>query len=68
MCPPGCLHNICEKATRRGLLKAGFGLGLAAVSAPLLTATPAAAAQPRSFTDVIDLTHPLYEGFPTFIC
>jgi kynurenine formamidase len=67
MCPPGCLPNICEKATRRGLLKAGFGLGLAAAAAPMFAATPAAAVgQTRSFTDVVDLTHPLYEGFPTF--
>jgi kynurenine formamidase len=28
-------------------------------------ATPAAQ-QPRTFTTVLDLTHPLYEGFPTF--
>ncbi|SFK21381.1 cyclase family protein [Bradyrhizobium sp. Gha] len=66
MCPPGCLHNICEKATRRGLLKAGFGVSVAAFSAPLFTGTPAKAGETRSFTDVVDLTHPLYEGFPTF--
>jgi hypothetical protein len=60
MCPPGCLRNICEQATRRGLLKASFGVGLAAASASFLTAAPAAAAaQTRSFTDVVDLTHPL---------
>ena len=29
MCPPGCYHAICDQATRRGLLKAGFGLGVA---------------------------------------
>jgi hypothetical protein len=67
MCPPGCLRNICEQATRRGLLKASFGVGFAAASASFLTAAPAAAAaQTRSFTDVVDLTHPLYEGFATF--
>ena len=38
MCPPGCLHNICEKATRRGLLKAGFGRrGFLSGSSLLLT-------------------------------
>jgi hypothetical protein len=26
----------------------------------------AAAPQPRTFTTLLDLTHPLYEGFPTF--
>jgi kynurenine formamidase len=66
MCPPGCLHNICDRATRRGILKAGFGIGLAAAAGSQFVASPAVAAQPRSFTDVIDLTHPLYEGFPTF--
>jgi kynurenine formamidase len=78
MCPPGCLHSICEQASRRGLLKAGFGLGVAAATsaasfaATAVTATPAAAqtaapaVQTRSFTNVLDLTHTLYEGFPTY--
>ena len=30
MCPPGCYHAIRKKATRRGLLKAGFTLGISA--------------------------------------
>ena len=47
-------------------MKAGFGIGLAAAAGSEFAASPALAAQPRSFTDVIDLTHPLYEGFPTF--
>jgi kynurenine formamidase len=72
MCPPGCLHAICQQATRRGLLKAGFGLSVAtAAGASRFAATPAAAATPapktpRSFSDVIDLTHVLFEGFPTY--
>jgi len=36
--------------------RAGSGTALAAP----------AAQQPRSFTNVLDLTHPLFEGFPTF--
>lgn len=70
MCPRGCLHAICEKATRRGLLKAGFAIaaGATAAAASPFAATPveAATATPKSFTDIKDLTHVLYEGFPTF--
>lgn len=71
MCPRGCLHAICEKATRRGLLKAGFALAAGATAATAgspFAATPVEAATPtsKSFTEVKDLTHVLYEGFPTF--
>lgn len=67
MCPPGCLHSICEKATRRGLLKAGFTLGVGAVAtAASLSAGPARAASPISFSETVDLSHALFEGFPTF--
>ncbi|WP_138471359.1 cyclase family protein [Poseidonocella sp. HB161398] len=71
MCPPNCLHRICEHATRRGLLKAGFTLGLgAAAGAAGSLARPAAAraatAGPVTFSEVTDMTHTLYEGFPTF--
>jgi kynurenine formamidase len=69
MCPPNCLHSICETASRRGLLKAGFGLGLAAVTTSLGMAPPAQAASPvpeHRFSRVHDLTHTLFEGFPTF--
>lgn len=65
MCPPGCLHSICEKATRRGLLKTGFTLGLGAAAAAFPGA-PQAQAAPTSFTETVDLSHALYEGFPTF--
>ncbi|MET7242039.1 cyclase family protein [Methylobacterium sp. EM32] len=68
MCPTGCFNAICRKATRRGLLKTGFA-AVAVASAgfpPDAGAAPAAPAVTRSFTDVVDLTHALYEGFPTF--
>ncbi|RWP81100.1 MAG: cyclase family protein [Mesorhizobium sp.] len=65
MCPPGCLHSICEKATRRGLLKTGFTLGLGAAAAAF-PVTPQAQAAPTSFSETVDLSHALYEGFPTF--
>jgi kynurenine formamidase len=67
MCPPGCLHSICNKATRRGLLKAGFTLGVGAIAAGASLSTgPARAAAPISFSETIDLSHALFEGFPTF--
>ncbi len=69
MCPPGCLHSVCNQATRRGLLKQGFALaaGSAIAGASMFAAEPAkAASAPRTFSDVVDLTHPLFEGFPTF--
>src|SRR5689334_25739 len=67
MCPPGCLHSICQTATRRGLLKAGFTLGLGAAAAATLPAMPRAkAAAATSFSETVDLSHALYEGFPTF--
>lgn len=70
MCPPGCLHSICETATRRGLLKKGFTFGMGALAAastasatrPVFAATPA----PMNFDKMVDLSHALYEGFPTF--
>ena len=67
MCPPGCLHSICNKATRRGLLKAGFTLGVGAIAAGASLSTgPARATAPISFSETIDLSHALFEGFPTF--
>lgn len=66
MCPPGCLHSICEQATRRGLLKTGFTLGLGAAAAAALPTLPKAQAAATSFTETVDLSHALYEGFPTF--
>ena len=66
MCPPGCLHSICETATRRGLLKTGFTLGVGALAMgaakPAFAATPA----PVTINNMVDLSHALYEGFPTF--
>lgn len=57
MCPPGCFHSICENATRRGLLKAGFTLGLGAAAAAALPVGKAALAAPTSFSETVDLSH-----------
>ncbi|WP_210211644.1 MULTISPECIES: cyclase family protein [unclassified Mesorhizobium] len=48
------------------MLKAGFTLGLGAAAVAALPAVPPAQAAPISFTDTVDLSHALYEGFPTF--
>jgi kynurenine formamidase len=67
MCPRGCFDAMCQMATRRGLLKGGFAaVAVAATGQSLMAPSAAAPAVSRSFTDVIDLTHPLFEGFPTF--
>jgi kynurenine formamidase len=67
MCPRGCFDAMCQMATRRGVLKVGLGaVAVAATGQSLMAPSAAAPAVSRSFTDVIDLTHPLFEGFPTF--
>jgi len=70
MCSPLCLEALYGSASRRVFVKKSMMTAAAVVcgaraasGAPV--ATPAAQ-QPRTFTTVLDLTHPLYEGFPTF--
>jgi kynurenine formamidase len=70
MCSPVCLEALYGRASRRGFVKKSI-MAAAAVAcgarAGSGTAPAAPAAQqPRSFTNVLDLTHPLFEGFPTF--
>lgn len=67
MCPPGCLDAVCRHVGRRGLFRTGFAA--TAVAAAGLSAAPQpaqAAPGPVTFREALDLTHPLYEGFPTF--
>lgn len=66
MCPPGCLHSICQNATRRGLLKTGFALGLGAGAAAVPFVASAETSPALTFSETVDLSHALYEGFPTF--
>jgi kynurenine formamidase len=66
MCPPGCLDAVCHHVARRGFFKQGLAALAVAATGEALQPAPAAAAPTRSFGDVLDLTHPLYEGFPTF--
>lgn len=62
MCVPGC-----EEAVRRALNRRGFFKGAAATAFAATAVTPQpAAAQARSFTRVVDLTHTMSPDFPTF--
>jgi kynurenine formamidase len=66
MCSPRCLETLYGSASRRGFVKKSI-MAAAAVACGARAASGAPVAQqPRSFTNVLDLTHPLYEGFPTF--
>jgi len=64
------MESVQENLNRRSFLGRSLGATLAAAtavgSAAAVAATPAKARGAVSFTDVIDLTHSLYEGFPTF--
>lgn len=64
MCVPGCLEHVKAGLDRRGFLGCGAALATAAVAARPIPA--AAAAQPRSFTRVVDLTHTTSPAFPTY--
>ncbi|MBV8525926.1 MAG: cyclase family protein [Acetobacteraceae bacterium] len=75
MCPPGFLQAISRGATRRGLIARGLSsVAMAAAASPALAADaptgsprkPGPAASTRTFSHVLDLSHTLYEGFPTF--
>lgn len=71
MCPPGCLHALYGSNGRRGFLRQGMMAAAAAAAygtqvAPARAASAPVQPQQRSFTDVVDLTHPLFEGFPTY--
>jgi kynurenine formamidase len=64
MCVPGCLDTLGRRVSRRRLIE---GAGLAAVAgAAAAVAPPVRAAEPRSFSRVIDLTHALGPDFPTY--
>src|SRR5215212_1227179 len=63
MCAPGCYEAVRRHLSRRGFLR-GATAGAAAFAA---TAEPnVGLAQPTSFSRVVDLTHTLSSGFPTF--
>jgi kynurenine formamidase len=65
MCVPGCIETVQRRLSRRGFVR---GAGLMALGATALTARPlpVPAAEARSFTRVIDLTHAMGPDFPTY--
>ena len=65
MCVPGCIETVQRRLSRRRFVK---GAGLLAAGAAALAARPlpAPAAEPRSFSRVVDLTHPFGPDFPTY--
>ena len=65
MCVPGCIATVQRRLGRRGFVK-GAGLLAAGAAALAVRPLPAAAAEPRSFTRVVDLTHPFGPDFPTY--
>src|SRR5262245_45968782 len=61
MCVPGCQDVLSDALSRRRLLKGAAAAGLSASAC-----ASAQAASPRRFSSVIDLTHTMSAGFPTF--
>lgn len=65
MCVPGCIESVQGRLSRR---RFALGAGLMAAGAAALAGRPlpAAAAESRSFSRVVDLTHPFGPDFPTY--
>jgi kynurenine formamidase len=64
MCHANVIDAIAESIVkdRRNFLAASLGLGAFSV----MTAQPATAAAPRTFSSIVDLTHQLHEDIPTY--
>lgn len=65
MCVSGCRETVRRRLDRRRFVGAS-GLALAATGSGAVAAPPAPAQTSRSFSGVVDLTHTLHAGFPTF--
>jgi len=65
MCVPGCIETVRRRLSRRGLFH-GAGAFAVAGAAAALPRAPLFAAEPRSFSRVVDLTHAMAPDFPTF--
>jgi kynurenine formamidase len=61
MCVAGCEAKVRAALSRRGFFAGAAAAGFAA------TAVPARAAEMRSFSEVVDLTHTMSPDFPTFM-
>lgn len=63
MCVPGCMRHVHDRLLSRRLLLGG---GAALAGAMALPPVTAQAANLRSFSRVVDLTHTLVPDFPTY--
>lgn len=61
MCVAGCEETVRAALSRRGFFKGAMAAGFAATAVK-----SEAAAAPRTFSSVIDLTHTMSPDFPTF--
>src|SRR6516225_6678148 len=61
MCVAGCEAKVRAAVSRRSFFKGAAATGFAAAAAP------APAAEARSFSKVVDLTHTMSPDFPTFM-
>ena len=66
MCPPGFLASLHHRTGRRSFLGAGAATAASMACSAAFAPPARAATGPHSFSGVQDLTHPLFEGFPTF--
>ncbi|WGF87216.1 cyclase family protein [Marinivivus vitaminiproducens] len=71
MCAPGCIEHVRQRLARDGIDRRSFfrRAGAGAVGGTVLGmagSLPAFAQEGRSFSRVVDLTHPLGPSFPTF--
>jgi hypothetical protein len=63
MCVPRCLATVGRRLSRRSMIK---GAGLATATAAAAVVAPRLhAAEPKSFSRVLDLTHAMGPDFPT---
>ena len=65
MCSPQCIQSVVSRLDRRGFFK-GAGVVAAGAAALAAASAPTRAAEPRSFSRTVDLTHALGTDFPTY--
>ena len=65
MCVPGCIETVRHRLSRRRFV-GGAGLLAAGAATLAVRPLPAPAAEPRSFSRVVDLTHAFGPDFPTY--
>lgn len=66
MCVPGTHEVIAKNWSRRGFFKGVTAAALAAGASQIVMPSAPVRAAEVKFTKVVDLTHPLWESFPTY--